>query len=100
MPSFHAEANHQLSREEAVDRLKGFMSKVEQEYKSQVSDVQSDWVDNVLNFALTTYGFTIKGQLAVEDDKARIDGKLPLAAVAFRGKIEKSISQALESALG
>ena len=99
MPSFQAEAPHELGRDEAIDRLKGFMDKVEQEYKSQVSGLESDWAENVLSFALTTYGFTIKGQLSVEEDTARIEGKLPLAAVAFRGKIEKSISQALESAL-
>ena len=99
MPSFKAEAPHELGREEALNRLKGFLAKVEQEYQAQVSKMESTWEEHILNFALTTYGFKIEGQLLVEDDKARIEGKLPLAAVAFRGKIEKSISQALSSAL-
>lgn len=99
MPKFKAEAAHKLSREEAIKRLQGFLGKVEEMYKDQVSSMESDWVDDVLNFALTTYGFTISGQVAVDEEKAEVNGKLPIAAMAFRGKIEKTISRALESAL-
>ena len=99
MPKFKAEVPHQLSREEAVQRLQGFLPKIEEMYKDQVSKMESEWTDDVLNFALTTYGFTISGELAVDDEKAHLNGKLPMAAMAFRGKIEKTISRALESAL-
>ena len=99
MPKFQAEATHALGREQALTRLKGFLEKVEQEYAGQVSSLESEWVEEVLEFALTAYGFTIKGAVSVEDEKAEVNGNLPLAAAPFRGKIEKSISQALESAL-
>ena len=99
MPKFQAEAPHALGRDAALERLQSFMGKIEEQYGEQVSSIESEWVDDVLEFALTTYGMTIKGTLSVEDDRAEVLGKLPLAAAAFRGKIEKSIAQALESAL-
>ncbi|MCA9178255.1 MAG: polyhydroxyalkanoic acid system family protein [Planctomycetales bacterium] len=99
MPSFKSTADHQLGRDEALRRLRGFLEQVEKEYGSQVSRLESEWVEDVLQFELTTYGFTIKGQLSVEEAGAQVSGSLPLAAAPFRGKIEKSIAQALETAL-
>ena len=57
------------------------------------------WFDNVLDFSLTTLGFTNTGKLTFEDDVSQLDGKLPFAAVAFRGKIEQGIRTELERAL-
>lgn len=99
MPKFQAEAAHELGREQALTRLRDFLEKVEQEYAGQVSSLESEWIDDVLEFAMTAYGFTIKGAVTVDEEKASVHGNLPLAAAPFRGKIEKSISQALESAL-
>ena len=57
------------------------------------------WNDNTLDFSLTTYGFDIKGRLTVDDNLACLEGKLPLAALAFKGKIEKSIASELQREL-
>lgn len=99
MPSFNTEVAHQLGKEKAVERLSSFLDSVAEKYKDQVSKMDGTWSDNVLDFSLTTFGFTITGKLTVEDEVARLDGKLPFAAVAFRGKIEKGISTELERAL-
>ena len=99
MPKFKADVPHKLSQDEATERLKTFLEKVKERYQDQVSQLDGEWVDNVLNFSLTTYGFTIDGKLTVDDDKAALDGKLPFAAVAFKGKIEQSIASELEKAL-
>jgi hypothetical protein len=99
MPSFQAEVKHALGQDQALERLKGFLEKVREKYKDQVSKLDGQWNDNVLQFALTTYGFKINGTLAVDDQTARLDGQMPVAALPFRGKIEKSICEALEKAL-
>lgn len=100
MPVFNAEVSHELSREDALDRLTRFVARVAEKYRDQVSRMEGNWQDNVLNFSLTTYGFTITGVLTVEDRRALLDGQLPFAAIAFRGKIEKAISHELERVLG
>ncbi len=99
MPAFNVEVPHSLSRDEAVDRLKGFVEKVRQQYKDQVSSVSGNWNDNVLDFAITAYGFSLSGKVAVEEQIARLTGQLPFAALAFRGKIEQSFASELKKAL-
>ncbi|MCH2124260.1 MAG: polyhydroxyalkanoic acid system family protein [Pirellulaceae bacterium] len=99
MPKFNTEVAHQLGQEEASERLKGFMDKVQEQYKDQVSLVEGNWEGHVLSFSLTTFGFKIDGRLDVQKAKVQLDGTLPFAAVAFRGKIETSIAAELAKAL-
>jgi hypothetical protein len=91
MPSFNTEVEHQLGQVEATERLKKLLDQVRQQYSDFVTELTGDWDDNVLTFSLQTYGFKIDGTLTVEDQLARLNGNLPFAALAFRGKIEQSI---------
>ena len=99
MPGFGSEVGHQLGQEAAIERLKTFLDRVRELYKEQVSKLDGDWDANVLKFSLTTYGFTIDGVLTVEENLVTLSGNLPFAAIAFRGKIESSITAELEKAL-
>jgi hypothetical protein len=60
---------------------------------------EGKWEDNVLTFALTTYGFTISGTITVEDSEVKLQGQLPFAALPFKGKIEQSFAAALQKKL-
>lgn len=99
MPGFRTEVPHPLSKDEATEKLKAFLDKVRERYKDQVSAIDGSWADNILNFSLTTFGFTIKGVLTVDDKQAVLEGDLPFAALAFKGKIEQGIKSELEKAL-
>ncbi len=99
MPGFRTEVPHPLSKDDATEKLKVFLDQVRERYKDQVSAIEGDWADNKLDFSLTTFGFTIKGLLTVEDKNAVLEGQLPFAALAFKGKIEQGIKSELEKAL-
>ena len=99
MPAFNTEVSHPLGKEEATTRRKSFLEKVKERYKDMVSQLDGTWADNILDFSLTTYGIKISGKLTVEEDKATINGQLPFAALAFKGKITQTITQALEKEL-
>lgn len=99
MPGFSTEVPHNLGREQAIEKLKGFSERVREKYKDQISNMSGDWKDNVYNFALTTYGFTISGVLTVEETLARLEAQLPFAALAFKGKIEQSFASEVKKAL-
>ena len=99
MPEFRTEIAHELGKEQATEKLKSFLDRVSERYKDQVSELTGDWTDNVLKFALTTFGFKIDGVLTVDEDVARLEGKLPFAAAMFKGKIESSIASELKKAL-
>ena len=100
MPSFNVAVSHQLGQAEAVERLKTkFLDLLSDKYKDTVKDVQGTWTDNVLSFAFRSVGLTFKGTLEVEPDSAKINGNLPFAAIAFKGKIEHAIKHELTQAL-
>lgn len=99
MPGFSTEVPHTLGRDAAIEKLRGFADRVKDKYKDQVSSMTGEWQDNIFNFALTTYGFTISGILTVEEQLARLEASLPFAALAFKGKIEQSFAAEIKKAL-
>ena len=99
MPTFRAEVAHALGQAEATARLKRFVENAQERFKDEVSHMEGAWNDNTLDFSLTTYGVTISGSLTVDDAVASVTGQLPLAALPFRGKIERSIAEELRQAL-
>ncbi len=99
MPAFGTEVPHSLGKEAATERLKSFIDQVRDRFKDKVSAIDGSWQENKLDFSLTTFGITVTGKLTVEEEKAVLDGQLPFAAFAFKGKIEQDIKAALEKAL-
>lgn len=99
MPSFSTELTHKLGQEQAIERLKLFLDKVQEKYKDQVSNLEGEWTDHVLNFSFSTFGFSIKGTIEALEEAVKLEGSLPFAAIAFRGKIEQSIREQLEKVL-
>ncbi len=96
MPSMKIDVAHTLGKDAAVESLKGFLGRIREKYQDQVSDFEEAWAENVLTYSFKTYGFKISGVITVTDDEVSLDGKLPIAAMAFRGKIEQSIRHEIE----
>ncbi len=99
MATFNTDVAHELGKEEALTRLKGFLEGVKQQYKDQVSELDGHWDDNVLTFSMTTYKIKIEGKLTVEDKSVNVQGTLPLYAAMFKGRIQQSITSELEREL-
>jgi putative polyhydroxyalkanoate system protein len=88
-----------LGQQHAKQRLETFLQKIGEKYKDQISEMDGAWDGDTLNYSFTTYGIKIKGKMFVEEDKVRMEGELPFAAMMFKGKISGQIQQALEKAL-
>lgn len=99
MAGFNIDVPHQLGQEEGTNRLKGFFGKVREKYQGQVTDLEESWDDNTLTFSFKTYGFAIKGKGTVLAESIKLEGDLPFAAIAFKGKIEQSIHDELVKAM-
>ena len=99
MPSFTMSVSHQLGAAEAVERIQRFSTKLKARYDGQYKDLEEDWADNALKFALSTFGMKIKGVMKVEEDAVNFNGDLPFAAMMFKGRIEKEVREALEKVL-
>lgn len=99
MPKLAIEVPHSLGQKEAAERLQGYLEKVKERYGSQVSNMTDEWNGNTLKFGFTTFGFTIKGALDVQEDKVALDGEIPFAAMMFKGKIESEVRSQLTKVL-
>jgi hypothetical protein len=99
MPKFSVTVPHQLTREQAVERLSHFTERVKKDFGDQVSDLEQSWEGNVLHFRFKTFGFTIKGDLVADAPEVKMNGEIPFAAMMFKGKIEQSIHDELAKLL-
>lgn len=95
MPQFTMSVPHSEGKEATTERLKGYLQKVEEHYGGQVSNLQQTWTDNQLDFAFSTYGIKVDGNMVVDDEKVNVTCNLPLAAMMFKGKIESGLKEQL-----
>lgn len=100
MPGFKVAVQHGLGKDQAVERLQGFSEKIKETYQAEVTEVQETWTeDGRLEFSFKAMGFKIAGNAVVEQHEVQLDGTLPIAAMMFRGAIEKEIAGKLNEAL-
>lgn len=99
MPSLTITVPHSLGADEAASRLKAFFEKLKSRYQDKMSNLEEKWDGNRLDYAFSTFGFNVKGDLNVEPGEVRVNGSLPFAAIMFKGKIEQSIRDELEKLL-
>ncbi len=101
MPSLAMSIPNPLGQQQAAERLKSFLGRLKERHQDKVSNLEETWPDDHhLNYSFTTYGFNIKGDLAIEPDAVKMNASLPFAAMMFKGKIEQAIRDELTRLLG
>ena len=99
MPTLTVGVAHSLSQDEATERLKQEFDSAKDRYGKQVSDLHGEWDGHGMNFRFTTFGMKIAGTVTSEPSRVRVDAKLPLGAMIFRGAIEQQIRDELGKVL-
>jgi hypothetical protein len=99
MSGFHVSVPHTMSREAALARVQRLLDEVRENYAAHLTDVRGQWSENRLEFGFSATGLSVQGTLVVEEQIVLVSGRLPLAALFFRGKIEQTIRQELERLL-
>ena len=99
MAKISLSVTHGLGREEALRRLQSESDILKQAYGESVSDMKENWNDTTLDFSLVAYGMKVSGDIVVEPAEVATNIRLPLAAVMFKGMIEKRIREQLEKLL-
>lgn len=101
MASFQTRFEHQQTREAVTQKLRRFSEVIAKDLPNGVSDVNESWNgDGSMNFEFKAMGMPLAGTMTVGDDHVRVEGKMPFAALPFRGAIESQIRQQLQIALG
>lgn len=99
MAGFAVSIPHTLGREAALARVQGFLPDVQLNFAAYISEAHGQWTGDRLDFSLLASGLPVRGTLLVDDTAVHVSGPLPLAALFFRGKIERTIQQELEKLL-
>ena len=89
------EVPHDLGKEEAGARLTGFLEQKRDEYSEHLGGLDADWTGEELTFSFAAAGIKVNGNMVVEDDCVRINAKLPLVVMMFKGRIEQTIRDEL-----
>jgi hypothetical protein len=82
---------HQLSRQEALERIQGMLRKLQAEQKDTIRDVSEKWDGNEGEFSFSAKGFDLSGRIRVEDNLVNIKGQLPFALSFFKNQISRVI---------
>ena len=99
MPKVSIEVPHSLGAEEAANRVKKQVAVLEKTQGDKVKDLEQQWDGNTLSASCKVMSMSVSGSLAVEDSAVKIDAKIPMAAMMFKGAIVKKIEEELGSLL-
>lgn len=100
MPRVSTTIHHQLSKDEARSRIDGLIDAIRRDYADMVSQLQGNWNGDTLEVSFTAYGFDIASDVHVHPETVDVDAQIPLAALPFKGKIQRTIVGKLEEVLG
>ena len=98
MAEFNVVEAHQMSVEDATEKLKSFLGNLQGEL-DQLKVEEESWEGNVLNFAFTYSGQKITGAMTVGENDVTIKGPLSFILGVFKGQIETTIGENLRKAL-
>lgn len=90
---------HTLEREEAIDRLQRFSEILQSKYEGKFSEFEESWEAEGGSFRFKAMGFSTSGNVNVQAEEVVVEGKLPIAAMMFKGMIEQQIRDQLNRLL-
>lgn len=99
MPSITVSVAHNLTRQQAAERLKNMAEQLKKQYGNMVQNLKETWSGEAGNFSFTVMGFDVSGMINVEDHEVNMDGQIPFAALAFKGRIESVLREKMTELL-
>jgi len=99
MPGMRVSVPHNLGKQEALARIKNLLGELKSQYGDQIQNLQENWSGNRGTFSFSAMGFSVSGELVVEDRQVRLNGNLPLAALPLKGRIEGIIREEIAELL-
>lgn len=88
---------HFTTRENARRIIQQRLDVAVRQYGNFADDLSHSWQGDVLSFTVKARGISASGTVDVTDKEVIIDGKLPLMALPFEGRIKTAVKQEAES---
>jgi hypothetical protein len=91
MPKIKLSVPHQLSQEEAKQRISRLVADTRAKTPALVSDVVEGWSGYAATFSFRARGFPVAGTLDVQPAQILVEINLPLAALPFKRRFEQEL---------
>jgi Putative polyhydroxyalkanoic acid system protein (PHA_gran_rgn) len=93
MPSLDISIPHQLSQDEALNRIKRLLSEAKRDHGDKITELQESWDGNTGTFSFSAKGYDVSGSLEVHPNTIELRSKVPFAVSLFKGVITSMITQ-------
>jgi len=93
MPKISLSHRTSLTALEIKGKAEKMISEALEKFGDKISELQQSWSGNTLKFSFRAMGFFVSGEATAKDNLIMLQGKIPYAAVLFKGKIEEIIRQ-------
>lgn len=93
MPKLNMVIEHNLSRGEALNRIKSLLQDLKREHSDKISNLKEEWNGFSGKFSFKAKGFSVSGTITVKISQVELVANLPFAAMFFKGKIEEIIRE-------
>ena len=84
---------HHTSKENARRRVEARLDQLLAQFGGRADEIQHEWVGDTLRFKGKARGLSVEGSVEVTDSEVIIDGKLPLMARMFEGRIRQAVER-------
>lgn len=87
------EIPHELSKDNARDKIKNLLSELKEKYSGQVKEVNETWTDYRNDFSIAMGPMSTNGYINVDDQLVEIELEIPMFAAMFKGQIKSLIEE-------
>ena len=95
MPNLLVSVAHQLSQDEALQRVQRAIVQAKSQNSDKIGELKESWDGYVGKFRITVMGHSASGSLTVNPSEVTVEGTLPLIASPFRSTIEARVRDML-----
>ncbi len=82
---------HNLEQDKVLECSKNILEHLRTEHAGKITNIVEVWTGYTSEFSFRFKSMSIRGTIQVNSDNIKITGKLPMAAMLFKGLIEETI---------
>lgn len=99
MPTLNMSIQHNLTKEDALSRIKQFGDEMKSRYAGQAQDLREEWQGNRGSFSLKIMGFSLSGKIETTDSAVNFSVEYPFIASPFKKSVEEKIRETAHNLL-
>jgi hypothetical protein len=93
----HIDVPHNTSKEIARRKIEARLGQLLAQFGGHADEMEHSWFGDTLSFKGKAKGMHVEGTVEVTDAAVVIDGKLPLIAKMFEGRIRHAVEREAEA---